>query len=1057
MFSTRQARSFTVFGRDRETKALQDAFDRASDPTNPSFEQVVIRGSSGCGKSCLVSGLMKWAREERSGVDVQYGEGKSSQLTNNEPFAAIADACNDLCQEIRNHNKMERFQAVLQDMTSQREAINMLMKAIPGLRDVVGQEDPLAEQRFFTLSQAFTRFKQLWRNLVLAFSSLADVTVLFIDDVQWADHGSLDLMHSLNVLGLSEARRILVICAYRDDENLDKATRERLQWSFSLGDHKEQTTDIEVANLDIDGTAAMVNGLLFGPNVETKPKTRELSDAVYADTGGNPFFAVRYLDYLVTENVLQASNGGLSWQWDMAKISDKETMPRTVGELLSKNISRLPLGTQQMLITAAHIGHQFSSKVLEREDLYALKGDEGSVSKPTSSAWRDRKYYASNALYRDEVRKILDEAVEEGLVVKKGKFLFQFPHDQIQKALYSMLSEKPKEQELLHYKIGWTVHNLISASEIPDNAPSLAFTKAEESRGEVGNLFMVVDNLNLGASYIMSTEERMEVVNLNYEASQMALQKSALVGAVKYARSGISLLEDDSWKTHYKECLSLYSLAAKLEHSTGNYVRSSIFIREIQSNGRTVVDQLPAFFTEIDVLGSRGDLEAALHLGLAVLNRLGVRLSTRPSYFRVGFELMRASRLMKKSKEVGFLRLPLMKDPVQKAALQVLASVWFSAFMLGTKYENLYAVASLRMASLSCQHGLSVHAPYALVGFAILQSSLGNFEGANDTANIALQLVDSIDGAYELAPRTWLPVSGMIFPWVSQSLRQVHSEFLRSYHLSLSHGDLESAYYGIVDHVGSAFHLGMIPLETLESQCIKYVREMEEFQINMPKWMVSTFFVSLRDLLGKDRSSQSFQVEAWMNEMKVQQNVNVVFFAKLGSMIARLVMQTGSADDKDDYIETVSFVGAKQGLLFYHFSRMLAAFYYGLACFELAHQKAKFARHGRKMVKQIADWHKGGAKMAGSMSLLLQAEALRYSSRTKTTTTSAVEKAYLDAAKAAASDDGKCTYAEARCYEMLSNLPGADPKTRAQHKEKAIDVYTKWGAQAKVDQLRLQD
>ena len=1075
---SRQHVASSVYGREREMKTLQEAFDRAADPQKPSFELVVIRGPSGCGKSFLVKELMEWVREERPDVDVQYGQGKYDLLTNNEPFAAIAEASNDLCQEVRNHGKIPKFQAALRDAASEQERIGMLVNAIPGLQEILGKETR-QEQYFSTLSQAFTRFKQLWRTLLQAFSTSSDVTVLFIDDVQWADTGSIDLIQSLKALGASKARRILVICAYRDDEHLEKGTRDRLHWCFSLGHGDKQeskemeneseketkggeTIVIELSNLDKNGTAAMVNGLLFGPHAEIKEKTRELSDAVYAHTGGNAFFAVHYLDFLTSEDILQTTDLGLSWQWDMTKITDKDSMPRTVGELLSKIISRLPLNAQHMLITAAHIGHQFSSKVLEREDLYVLKSDEGSVRKPTSS-WRDRKYYASNALYRDEVRKVLDEAVEEGLVVRKGKRVFQFPHDQIQKALYSMLSEKPKEQELLHYKIGWTVHNLVSASEIPDNAPSLAFTKDEESRGEAGNLFMAVDNLNLGASYIACAEERMQVIQLNYGASQMALQKSALVGAVKYVRSAISLLEEDSWTNHYNVCLSLYSLAAKLEHSTGNYVRSSIFIREIHDNGRSVVDRLPAFFAEIDVLGSRGDLQAALHLGLAVLSRLGVRIPERPNVIHVLRELMRSSRLMKKCKRTGFVNLPTMKDPIKKAAMEVLASMWLYSFMLGSKFEKMFAVVGLRMASMSCQYGLSEHAPYALVAFASIENTLGKFEAAYETAKIGVQLLDTIDGAYDLASRTWLPAFSIIVPWAGQPLEDARSNFLRSYHVGVSLGDLEFAYLSGICNVGSSYFIGDSPLDVLKADLERYIMEMEEFQVNIPKWIALSMWEPLRALVGKYGEDEAHTVDiTLLNEMKAEQNENVLLTRGTNQVAANLVMSSiGRSESLEEDRKLVHMIESNLAAVHNHFSVIYSAFVLAIACFDLVSNTnlKQYRKKGRKLARRMEGWHKKGAVCAGPLALFLKAECARDSMLKKgkamsSSEASAVEKAYLDAVKASQERGSICIYVEALSYERLAEL--MDEKETTVYLAKATETYSRWGAQAKVDRLRIK-
>ena len=79
---------------------------------------------------------------------------------------------------------------------------------------------------------AFTRFKQLWRSLLLAIACCTDVVVLFLDDVQKANPNSLDLIHTMTKV--TRARNILFVGAFRDDTTVEKAQEQRLRWCFSL-------------------------------------------------------------------------------------------------------------------------------------------------------------------------------------------------------------------------------------------------------------------------------------------------------------------------------------------------------------------------------------------------------------------------------------------------------------------------------------------------------------------------------------------------------------------------------------------------------------------------------------------------------------------------------------------------------------------------------------------------------------------------------------------------------------------------------------------------------
>ena len=1135
---------------------------------------VVIHGPSGCGKSSLVQDFLDWIETKRSHVRVHIGRGKYCQFTNSEPYGGIVAASNELCQQIaaeaaeapatrsigdstRSIGDSHRSDATTNDHTSSiihrfksallanttttndnnvvlheddanQTMMTMLVNAVPSLGQILGLDnDPASSSSsssskdlaYVSLAQAFARFKQLWRSLLLAFSVTADVTILFLDDVHWADSNSLDLIHSLLLLGGSWQSRILVICAFRDDGTVERTKRERLQWCFfntrgtttsserrrrrqqqqqQQQQQQEQqqqqlssdqfllcdpssaavagmmtTVNMELRNFDLRTMNEMVSGVLFGSTDKMENHdTHELTEIIHRHTKGNPFFALHYLDYLSVEGLVYTNDNGVTWSWDGDLIQTQKGMPTSVGELLSKIVGRLPEKMQRLLITAAHIGHQFSPELLERESLFEPLHQEENPAPPPpppSSSSRRRSSIASNALYRDQVKSILDRAVKEGLVVKcKGtrSQLYQFPHDQIQQSLYSMLSDRPNQQELLHYKIGWTMINYVAMTEESIHE-SLILEEAQLN--DVGTLFSVVDCLNQGVSYVGSEEERIQLVQLNYTAAQLAIKKSAFEGAVQYARSAISLLPSDGWAKHYGVCLSLYVFAARLEHCTGNFVRSDLLTAEVYRHARTIVDQLPAFCIEIDVLGSRGDTEAALKLGIAVLRRLGEVIPKRPNRLHVVFEFFRASRLMQKTKGAGFLNLRPMKDPVKNAAMKVLSSVFLYSAMLGTDGDRFFAIVSSRMARMSCIHGLSAHTPYGITGFASLQGSLGDFGRAWDNASIALELLDCIEGAEEHAARTLVPVFGSLAPWAGRNLKEVHVEFLRSYHVGVSHGDINFAYYGIVNHIFSSFFIGEMHLDVLNEECVMYSNEMEEFQVNVPKWLLAAAWQTVRELLGPSISEPSSLhtggVDEMMNEMWRQESNAVVATANASFQVwSKLVLGTmGQSDTLAEDQCLLNLVSVhQQRVQPRHFLNVYTTLCFGLGCLELLRvtkKRWRYFRQARQALRLLGRWDKQGVTMASAPHALLAAEMLLCSSSSSTNakTAETLETAFLKAAKLSG-DKGRSLLLEARSYERLSGIAkGMDDAKSSQYREKCLQLYTQWGAHTKLEQLRFQE
>ena len=324
-----------VYGRKEELGLLQDAYDRVSEDECQSSEVVLVHGPSGCGKSAIVKALQQWTKDECSDVKTFFGSGKYDQLVNNEPFAAIVAASNELCTHVLKAGPKiikrfnDRFNGMVDgDATILSNVIPALAKLLEmepnkGKKNTMGNDTGTAIHQnhgIGSVSQSFIRFKQLWRSLLLAISCCSEVTVLFLDDVQWADSNSLDLIHSL--IRVTRARNILIVCAFRDDATVEKAQQDRINWCFALDDKQSNSlvggshlsrrlcavdstkltiplTNIGLQNLDESSMEDFVTGLLYGEsndNVSTddtiQQRATELSRVVASHTDGNAFFAL---------------------------------------------------------------------------------------------------------------------------------------------------------------------------------------------------------------------------------------------------------------------------------------------------------------------------------------------------------------------------------------------------------------------------------------------------------------------------------------------------------------------------------------------------------------------------------------------------------------------------------------------------------------------------------------------------------------------------------------------------------------------------------------------
>src|SRR5262249_53980022 len=327
-----------LYGRRREVEILLASFDRVVNGGAP--ELVLVSGYSGIGKSSVVNELQPVLVPPRG----LFASGKFDQYKRDIPYSTLAQAFASLIRPLL--GKSEGDLAPWRDAL--REALGpnagLVADLVPELKLIVGEPPPVPE---LAPQDAQRRFQTVFRQFIGVFARPEHPLALFLDDLQWLDAATLDLLEDL--LSRSELRHLLLIGAYRDNEvTAAHPLMRKLEAIRATG----RVQDVKLGPLTIEDLANLVADSLRCGAEQAEP----LAGLVHAKTDGNPFFVIQFLHVLADEGLVAFDHERARWSWDLGGIHAKRYTDNVV-VLLAGKLTRLPLDTQDALRQLACLGN----------------------------------------------------------------------------------------------------------------------------------------------------------------------------------------------------------------------------------------------------------------------------------------------------------------------------------------------------------------------------------------------------------------------------------------------------------------------------------------------------------------------------------------------------------------------------------------------------------------------------------------------------------------------------------------------------------------------------
>jgi predicted ATPase/signal transduction histidine kinase len=661
-----------LYGREREIETLLACFDRVVAHGTP--ELVLVSGYSGIGKSTVVNELHK-ALVPSHGL---YAFGKFDQYKRDIPYATLAQAFQRLVRSLLSQSETElsKWRNSLSESLGSNG--QLIVNLVPELELIIGEQPTVPD---LPPQEAKNRFQMVFRRFLGVFAQQEHPLALFLDDLQWLDSATLDLLEHL--VTHSEVRHLLLVGAYRDNEV--GPSHPLIRTLESIREADARVYEIVLAPLELEDIGRLVADALHCEPENARP----LAQLVHEKTGGNPFFAIQFLIALADEGLLAFDSVAAAWAWDIDRIHARNYTDN-VADLMVRKLQRLSIATQDALKHLACLGN-----IAQIDRLSLIQGE-------TEEAMHQRLW----------------EAVHAGLVVQQGK-AYQFLHDRIQQAAYSLFPEDHLADVHLH--IGRKLLANMTASELT------------EQLFEVANQFY-------RAALIVDPEEKTRAATINLRAGRKAKASAAYASARAYLASGTALMDERDWSRQYELTFNLWLERAQCELLCGNFEKSEQLIAELLQRAASKVDRAAVYDLKVRLHTMQGEYSQAVDNALACLRLFGIDLPAHPSWEEVEAEYETIGRNLNRRPLESLIDLPLMTDLELQAAMPVfsiLAEVsWFTDF-------HLYCALVCRMVNISMQHGMSgasAHG-YACLG-SILGPTFHRYHEGYRLVRLACALVE---------------------------------------------------------------------------------------------------------------------------------------------------------------------------------------------------------------------------------------------------------------------------------------------------------------------------
>ena len=1001
--------------------------DQHFEENKDQFAFVTVKGRAGSGKSALVQSRKEaW---EKAGSLFLLGTYEKKRAY--EPYSGIADALSGLVElwQIQHNNKTNNddpsivAEALTRVLHSDGKVLQFIIPRLfqNGTQPTDGvsnfsQIDPLADYASRTGIAKLIR-----RNVIRLLSFLCDHSsriVLVLDNLQWADNSTLDILKSI-VASKSHLKGLYVVATIRDDED-DADTNNLSSHLKQIEDHGYTVHQFDIHDLSVVGVNMLLSKIL---NRDLED-TLELAEMVHRKTGGNPFFAIQFLQLLRDEEFVKYSFQSLKWEWtDVATIQSATNVSENVADVVAATMKRLPDETQCVLMVASCLGAVIPKKVL-REFFAQTDDDPRWMDSSVDTALRFRR--VDPDFLMDKIR----SAAAVGILRKHPESsAYSWSHEKLQHAAYSML---PYElRSLLHMQLGKLLWNM--SSQCPE---------------EEWMVYLAADQMNRSIVDTKDDTMLIDLACLNLQAATLSISKSAFYPAADLLRAGAKNLDGlTCWEQHYDLCLQLYSSLAEMELLVGNHDAAMEAVDTVLLWGRTLDDKFRVRDVQLKAITNEQNraYKNGVTLALDILKEYNVRLPRSPHKGYLYVERMKLKRALPGGKLENLLQLPYMTD---RRALVVsrLLGHHLSRYSRLAGEPSLTSLAALRVLRMCCTHGIcSEMTPAIALNATVTLLTERKYELACRYGDLALEISNrfpQVPGGHHAFIRV-IAYSGL-FP-ILRPLHKSLDPLFEGYQIGLRTGDTEYSMIAAMSYSFVYLCIGL-PLGPLEPDLRSFSREAIQFgKVNaliVVFQMIRQTSLNLQNGGGSPTMLIGDAMDQEVVLATMEGHAREMTLRDISTFRLFLSVIYGNFDETAAMLEILETVGQKTDI--HLIRRHLRLMYTGLAAFGLYRHKGekRYKIMGKKVMTAVREQLNRGSMNVHCILLMLEAEQTPTISR------------YDDAIRACSRSGlvHHSAYMNERAGLFLTE--SKDDMQAEFYLSRALELYSEWGASGKVAQLK---